>query len=58
MGEELSITANQLSSIASMFYVGYCIMEFPATLFLKRITGRVQIAFALWAWGTFTCLWV
>ena len=56
MGKELSITANQLSTVVSMFYVGYCVMEFPATLFLKKITARVQIATALWSWGLFTTL--
>jgi len=56
MGKELSITSNQLSVVVSMFYVGYFIMSFPATLLLKKITGNVQIATALWSWGLFTTL--
>jgi len=56
MGDELNITSSQYSILVAMFYVGYFVMAFPATLFLKKITGSVQISVALWAWGLFTTL--
>ena len=56
MGKELEMTSQQLSACVSLFYVGYIIMEPPATLFLKRVTARVQLSLALIAWGTLTTL--
>ncbi|KAE8449120.1 hypothetical protein EG329_008504 [Mollisiaceae sp. DMI_Dod_QoI] len=54
MGEQLDISSSELSAIISMFFVGYFAMSLPSTLFLKKITGNVQIAVALWSWGTFS----
>ena len=56
MGKELRMTAQQLSSCVSLFYVGYIITELPATLFLKRITANIQLTLALFSWGMFTTL--
>jgi fucose permease len=58
MGKELRMTAQQLSASLSMFYIGYIIMQLPATLYLKRVTARVQLSAALMAWGLFTTLLV
>ncbi|KAF2670439.1 putative pantothenate transporter [Microthyrium microscopicum] len=52
--EELNITADQLSTISAVFYVGHLLLQFPASLFLKRITAGTQISLALVVWGTFT----
>ena len=41
-----------------MFYIGYIIMQLPATLYLKKVTARVQLSAALMAWGLFTTLFV
>jgi len=48
------MTATELSSCISLFYVGYLIFELPACLFLKRVTANLQLGFALLFWGTFT----
>ncbi|KAI0121293.1 putative pantothenate transporter [Xylariales sp. AK1849] len=56
MEDELQVGATSLSIIISMFYVGYFVMSFPGTLFLKKLGGNVQIGIALCAWGTFTTL--
>ena len=50
------MTPNDLSSTVSLFYVGYIIMELPATLFLKKVTAKIQLTGALLSWGTFTAL--
>lgn len=56
MQTQLKITPSQYSTITSMFYVGYCVMSLPATLLMKKVTGRVQIAVAIVLWGLFTAL--
>ena len=52
------MTAQQLSSCTSLFYVGYLIFELPACLFLKKVTANMQLGAALLFWGTFTTLLV
>ena len=52
------MTATQLSTVLSLFYVGYLIFELPACLFLKKVTANLQLGAALIFWGTFTTLCV
>jgi fucose permease len=56
LSEELRMTPSQLSTDVSLFYVGYILLELPATLFMKKITPNVQLSAALFSWGTFTTL--
>ena len=58
MGEELKMDSQQLSACVSMFYVGCIIKEPPATLFLKKVTARVELIGTLLTWGTFPVLYV
>ena len=52
------MTPSQLSTDVSLFYVGYILLELPATLLLKKIRPNVQLSAALFSWGTFTTLFV
>jgi hypothetical protein len=44
------MTPSQLSMDVSLFYVGYILLELPATLFMKKkITANVQLSAALFS---------
>jgi hypothetical protein len=39
--KELKMTATELSSCLSLFYVSYLVFELPACLFLKKVTASL-----------------
>ena len=45
--KELKMTATELSSYLSLFYVGYLVFELPACLFLRKVTANLQLGAAL-----------
>ncbi|KAI1324324.1 hypothetical protein F5Y16DRAFT_402493 [Xylariaceae sp. FL0255] len=52
----LGLNTHELNTLASLFYVGYIVFQFPSDMFMKKITPPVQLGFALISWGTFTAL--
>ncbi|KAJ9641318.1 hypothetical protein H2204_002996 [Knufia peltigerae] len=52
--EELHISSHQLSTIVSLFSVGYIVFQLPGDIFLRVVTPPVQLGIALCVWGTFT----
>ena len=40
-----SISSQQYSNIAGMFYVGYLILQLPSTLLVRKLTPPVQVRF-------------
>lgn len=53
MTEELRMSAQQLSTCVSIFYVGYIVFQLPGYLCLRLVRPPVQLGLALMFWGTF-----
>ncbi|KAK4961534.1 hypothetical protein LTR10_002024 [Elasticomyces elasticus] len=56
MNKELGITARQYSTVASIFYVGYIVLQLPGTLLIRKIGPPAQFGLAMLAWGLTTTL--
>ncbi|KAK5685131.1 hypothetical protein LTS10_003207 [Elasticomyces elasticus] len=56
MNKELGLTASQYSTVASIFYVGYIVLQLPGTLLIRKIGPPAQFGLAMLAWGLTTTL--
>lgn len=43
MDEELKLTAQQYSNLASIFLVGYIVLQLPGTLLVRKIGPPLQV---------------
>lgn len=51
MNQDLSLTGQQFSIAAGIFFIGYFLFEVPSNLILHKIGARVWIARILLSWG-------
>jgi hypothetical protein len=56
MTKDLHMSAHQLSTSISIFYVGYIVFQLPGYLCLRVVRPPVQLGLALMCWGTFNTL--
>jgi sugar phosphate permease len=56
MSEDLALTAGQLATCVSLFYVGYIVFQFPGDVLLRKITPPIQLGVAMITWGLLTTL--
>lgn len=52
--EDLHLSNQQYSNVASVFYAGYLAFQLPSTLLIRKITPPVQFFLCAMLWGLFT----
>ncbi|ODV85602.1 hypothetical protein CANARDRAFT_7709 [[Candida] arabinofermentans NRRL YB-2248] len=53
--EDLKMSSLEYSWVASSFYLGYLVFEYPANMFLQRLPLSKVLAFAVVMWGIVIC---
>jgi hypothetical protein len=53
MTKDLHMSAQELSTSISIFYLGYIVFQLPGYLCLRLVPPPVQLGLALMFWGTF-----
>jgi fucose permease len=49
MDKELNLTPKQYSNVGSIFFVGYIVLQLPATLLVRKIGPPLQVCYTLGA---------
>jgi fucose permease len=47
MDKELHLTPKQYSNVGSIFFVGYIVLQLPATLLVRKIGPPLQVCYTL-----------
>lgn len=56
LGEDLSMTTAQIGLAASLFFIGYILIEVPSNMMLHRVGARLWISRIIVTWGIVTAL--
>lgn len=52
---DLKMTSQEYSWVASSFYLGYLVFEYPANMLIQRFPLSKTLAFAVVSWGVIIC---